>query len=142
MAANQQDFLSGYGCLYRTFVTGKLVLGFSWRKGSRRAGGHYTTITGQCGQASSAATLCPRENPQQPLLSWGSGSSLRGTARHFIGHPGLSSTSCYPPVPVGLPCKNDRRLCLLNSSFFRLPFPGIPPAASRATCAGSAAVGR
>ena len=24
----------------------------------------------------------------------------------------------YPPVPVGLRCKNDRRLCLLNSSFF------------------------
>jgi hypothetical protein len=41
------------------------------RKRSRRAGGHYTPITRQCGQASSAAPLCPRQNPQQPLQSWG-----------------------------------------------------------------------
>jgi hypothetical protein len=35
----------------------------SRRKGSRRAGGHYTTIMGQSDQASSAAPLCPRQNP-------------------------------------------------------------------------------
>jgi hypothetical protein len=38
----------------------------SRRKGSRRAGGHYTTNTGQCRHASSAAPLCPRQNPNNP----------------------------------------------------------------------------
>jgi hypothetical protein len=33
----------------------------------------------------------------------------------------------YPLVPIGLHCKNDRRLCLLNSSFFLLPSPAFHP---------------
>src|ERR1035438_9013386 len=47
----------------------RLQINRTFFQGSRCAGGHYTTITGQSGQASSAAPLCPRQNPQQSLLS-------------------------------------------------------------------------
>jgi len=43
-----------------------------------------------------------------------------------IRHSPLQALHC-PPVPVGLLCKNDRRLCLLNSSFFLLPSPAFHP---------------